>query len=300
MDKLIGAGLALALLAGCASAAPLGNTACAPEGRTGTALTDWRAAGFVTDDADTAAWDLAACLASPDPGLRDGIGYEGLTALLRRGDVSDAVRLRLSARLGSQLSVADAAGVTAPFSALALSEVARTDRVDPFLTDAARADLVEAAAAYLESVSDYRGFDDSEGWRHGVAHGADLAMQLALNPAVDAAGLRRLRAAVGAQIVPAGGHAYVFGEPGRLARVILAIGQRNVFSADDWAGWFAGLADPAPLATWGEAYGSEVTLARVHNLRAFAEAAYIRASLSDAPGVAPISDGALSVLMALY
>ena len=188
MDKLIGAGFALALLAGCASAAPLGNTACAPEGRTGTALTDWRAAGFVTDDADTAAWDLAACLASPDPDLRDGIGYEGLTALLRRGDVSDAVRLRLSARLGSQLSAADAAGVTAPFSALALSEVARTDRVDPFLTDAARADLVEAAAAYLESVSDYRGFDDSEGWRHGVAHGADLAMQLALNPAVDAAG----------------------------------------------------------------------------------------------------------------
>ena len=37
------------------------------------------------------------------------------------------------------------------------------------------------------SVRDYRGFDAKQGWRHGVAHGADLLLQLSRNRhAVDA------------------------------------------------------------------------------------------------------------------
>jgi hypothetical protein len=51
-------------------------------------------------------------------------------------------------------------------------------------------------------VRDYRGFDTAEGWRHGVAHGADLALQLVLNPAVDKPQIERLLAAVGRQVAP--------------------------------------------------------------------------------------------------
>jgi len=42
--------------------------------------------------------------------------------------------------------------------------------------------LLNAAANYLVALRDYRGFDDGVGWRHGVAHAADLLAQLALSP----------------------------------------------------------------------------------------------------------------------
>jgi hypothetical protein len=49
-------------------------------------------------------------------------------------------------------------------------------------------------------VSDYRGFDDKEGWRHGVAHGSDWLMQLALNPALDRGQLDQMLAAIATQV----------------------------------------------------------------------------------------------------
>ena len=50
------------------------------------------------------------------------------------------------------------------------------------MTDEQLQQAVDAAARYLQSVRDYRGFDEREGWRHGVAHGSDLIWQLAVNP----------------------------------------------------------------------------------------------------------------------
>lgn len=42
-----------------------------------------------------------------------------------------------------------------------------------------REDMVRAAALFLAKVTDYRAFSDTEGFRHAVAHGADLVLQLA-------------------------------------------------------------------------------------------------------------------------
>ena len=103
---------------------------------------------------------------------------------------------------------ADRDGFRQPFAALVLAEVARTDRIESWLTPAQRVALVDSAARYVTSVRDYRGFDPKEGWRHGVAHGADLLLQLALNPAVDRAGLDRLLGAVAAQVAPRGALIY--------------------------------------------------------------------------------------------
>lgn len=80
---------------------------------------------------------------------------------------------------------------------------------------------------------DYRGFDDRQGWRHGVAHGADLLMQLSLNPAFGKPELTRIRDAVAAQVMPAG-HAYVFGEGERMAAPIVYIARRGVFTEAEW------------------------------------------------------------------
>src|SRR5258705_220852 len=79
----------------------------------------------------------------------------------------------------------------------------------------------------LLGVTDRRGFDATQGWRHGVAHGADLLLQLGLNPALSAAQLDAIVQAIASQVAPAGEHFYVYGEPERLARPIAYIAKRT-------------------------------------------------------------------------
>lgn len=292
---------ALSFVTACTHAAPLdaAESACTYGQQDRASLEAWRSAQFESETPDETARALAACLGEPDPFLRDQIGYEGLTSLLRSGNVSPETRRALIVELSENLQAKHEGGFLAPFSALGLSELARTDRIEPFLTGDERATLTETAASYLEGVSDYRGFSDNDGWRHGVAHGADFAMQLTLNPNVDTPAFLRLREAVTAQIAPSNGHAYIFGEPERLARPILFMASRDEITADNWALWFESLTDPAPLETWNEAFKSESALARLHNLKGFAQVLYINASLSENPNMAPVADGAMTLLRAL-
>ncbi|MEO1243376.1 MAG: DUF2785 domain-containing protein [Pseudomonadota bacterium] len=247
------------------------------------------------------AFALLECLASPDPELRDKIAYEAYVALMR-GENLDAEVVR---RLGGELIVilqkeeSDPNGFEKPFAALVLAEVARTDRVGDTLNDEGRQALVDAAAAYLTFVTDYRGFDDTEGWRHGVAHTADLAMQLAFNTKTSAAQLQNLRDAVMVQIIPDTTHFYIYGEPARLARPILVMAMNEAFTEEEWAAWFAALADPAPLENWGEAYESKRGLARLHNLKAFGQAVYVNADASENEKLKVLVAPALELLRAL-
>ena len=84
--------------------------------------------------------------------------------------------------------------------------MARTDRIKPYLSEAERAELIQAGTAYLSAVRDYRGYDDKEGWRHGVAHAADLMMQLSLNPTLGKKDRQLILSAVAAQLSAAGAH----------------------------------------------------------------------------------------------
>ena len=160
---------------------------------------------------------------------------------------------------------ADADGFRRPFAALALSEVARVDRLQPFLSREQRADLVRAATTYLASVRDYRGFDAREGWRHGVAHGADLLLQLSLNPAVDRGQLDAILAAVASQAMPPGAHFYVYGEGDRLMAPVFYIGRRGILGVDDWNAWFLALTARRSLP----AVATQASLADRHNLASF-------------------------------
>ena len=262
-------------------------------------LTAWRENGFEDHHTDQGARDFASCLGHPDPVLCDQIGYEGLTAALRASSVSEATRRDLIATLSGNLETDDADGFLAPFSALGLSELVRTDRVEPFLTPEERVEISATAAAYLASVVDYRAFSGQEGWRHGVAHGADIAMQLALNSSVETASLQTLRAAITKQITARAGYAFTHNEPERLARPVLFMAMRETIAAEDWTAWFEMLGDPAPMPDWNAAFQSESDLARLHNLKSFARVLYINASLSENEALKPISEGALGLLKTL-
>ena len=250
---------------------------CAPEGWTADELAALREGGFKLDDAprrDALALALADCLGEPDPVVRDLTAFEGLSAWMRAKALAPETLEALRAKLQPLLTAPgeDADGFRRPFAALVMSEVARTDSVEPWMTPEQRAALVADAAAYLSGVRDYRGFKDGEGWRHGVAHGADLALQLVVNPNVDKAQVDALLAAVRSQVVAADGHAYIHGEPGRLARVVFNAANRNLHDAAFWQAWLKDVAAPGPLGDWFKAFSSEAGLARVHDTRDFLQA----------------------------
>ncbi len=255
--------------------AGLPTPGCAP---TSEARTAWLALAErefeIGDDADRQqrALALVDCLGDRDPQLRDGVAFTGLSTWLRAGAIDEATRLALAERLLPLVAAPeDAAGFRRSFAALALSEVARADRIAPALPADLRQRVVEAAAQFLSSTRDHRGFDPVDGWRHAVAHGADLVLQLGLHPAATAGELRQLFDALASQVAPVG-VAYQHGEPDRLARAVFFLHARGLLDDAFWDGWFARLGDPAPLAGWGAAYESADGLARRHDLLAFLHA----------------------------
>jgi hypothetical protein len=273
---------------------------CTPDGWNREAIEALKKNGFeVADPAarERLAMALVDCLASPEPALRDGIAYEGLQHWLRAKAFPPETLRALRTRLLAVLDAPDPQGVARPFAALVLSEVARTDRVEPWMRDDERAAMVERAALFLESVDDYRGYEAGVGWRHGVAHGADWAMQLALNPASTPAQLERMLHAIAAQAVPAAAHAYAFGEPERLARPLLFIAKRGLHSEAQWTAWFAALSSRLgdPALAWKDA----TWLARRHDVAAFLNVLYVETDLSEDPGIARMKPGVLAALKAL-
>lgn len=264
VDSRLSAASVLLCFAGFVSAA------CPPAGMTRASLealkaTDWT----IADDArrQALALELLDCLGAPDPALRDDLAFEAISHWARAKQLTVPTLHSMRGALVSQLApgASDDAGFRRPFSALTLAEVARADRVQPFLSPAERHDLVGVAANYLASVRDYRGFDAADGWRHGVAHGADLLLQLGLDPAVDAADLRRILAAIATQVMPPGAHFYIYGEGDRLMTPVFYIGRRDVLSTEQWSAWFAALAAQRVKAD----PPTQASLAARHNLGQF-------------------------------
>ena len=165
---------------------------------------------------------------------------------------------------------------------MTLSELARADRIDRFLSREERDRLLTSAIDYFVSIRDYRGFDERGGWRHGVAHGADLLVQLALNPVFGRTELDRILAALESQVAPPS-HFYIYGESDRLANVALAVSQRGIYGQSEWAQWLKRVSMPAPFPDWGAAYSSQRGLARVHDVTAFISRVFIVSHLSTDP-----------------
>jgi len=294
--RLFAAGLLIAALAAPVSARQAAD-GCPPAGWTAASLATLKSNKFAIEDPAvrrSLALAVTACLGDPNPALRDGIAFEALTTWMRAGLLEPATISELRGRLLTMMGTRDAAGFRAPFAALVLAEVARTDRIKPWMTPQERDALVEAAATYLTGVQDYRAFSDKEGFRHGVAHGADVVLQLVLNPAMTKPHLDRLLGAVASQVAPRT-VSYHAAEPDRLARPVLFLAQRGLHTDEEWRAWFAQLLSPAPMATWDQAFASEAGLAKRHNTRAFLLSLFASISSSENAGVrqllAPVREG---------
>lgn len=277
--KVLGLLVSLFVLTACATASTAHAQSCLPAaGYDRPALDALKAAQWqLADDAERShlALALTGCVADPDPAVRDGIAFEAYAHWLRGRQLTRETMLALADDLQARLAAPEGAGFERPFAALVLSEVARADRVEPYLSADRRASLLAASLAYFSNVRDYRGFDEREGWRHGVAHGSDVLMQLALNAALGKSELERIRDAIATQVAP-NGHFYIYGESERLARPIIFMSQRGLISEAEWTQWFAQFI-PAEDANL---FGSQAGLAQRHNVGAFLNAIYVNARAS--------------------
>ncbi len=240
---------------------------------------------------------LLPCLGDPDPLLRDDVAFSAYSTWMR-GKLLPVAELRLLRdALYPMLDGEDAQGFRKPFVALTLAEVARTDRIEAWMSDGERDAMVRRAASYLESVRDYRGFDARDGWRHGVAHGSDWLMQLALNPKLMRAQLDAVLAAVTTQVMPASGHAYVFGEAERLAQPVLYVARRGLLTEAEWSAWIGALV--AKLGGGPQAYRDATWLARRHDLYAFLRELYLNADLTEDAQIRALQPAVLAALKQL-
>lgn len=292
--------LFVVLLLGAASV----QASCPPASHGSRQLAALKAAEFALADAaerQSLALALLPCLAHADPTLRDGIAFEALSHWLRADALDQATRAQLLQQLLVMVEpeAGEGDGFVKPFAVLVLSEVARTDRVAAWMSDEQRAALVDAAVVYLEGVHDYRGFETGEGWRHGVAHGSDLALQLVLNEAVGKAQIDNLLHSIDRQIAPAGEHAYIHGESERLARPVLYAALRELHSDEEWAQWFKALHSPAPLSAWQDSFASRAGLALRHNRLAFLQAVYVNSRDSSNPALSRLAPMALAAIKAM-
>ena len=188
--------------------------------------------------------EIGPLLASPDPTLRDGVGYGAAAEWIVRKKLVEPGDLRkLLAQWTKNLE--DGVGQTGndrvllrSFSALDLSLLAQRDLDTPYLEPAELTALLNAGLGYLAAERDLRGHDAGKGWIHATAHTADLLKALARNPNLPRADAARLLPGIGAKLRETG-EVFAWGEDERLASAVLSVVRRKDF-------------DPAWLDAWHE------------------------------------------------
>lgn len=273
----------LLILLGGLAAHVVASAACPPVGTSRAQLVALSSAGYeVPDNAkrQALALGLVDCLGNRDPVLRDEIAFGALETWIRSQKLEQMTLRSLRTTQLASLKHPDALGLAQPFAAIVLGEVAHADRVEPFMNAAERSELVQAGAAYLSNVRDYRGYDQKEGWRHAVAHASDMLTELALNPALSKKDQQLILSAVATQLSAASAqtpvHFFLYSEGERLAAPVLSVAGNVDFSAAEWDAWFSSLAiTPAERDAMLPQF-----IAHRHNLRSFLMTLYLSASES--------------------
>jgi hypothetical protein len=199
------------------------------------------------ESAGALALEAAGLLSSPDPALRDGVGFEALARWVWRDGLVPAadletLRLRLQGNLEAGLG--ESAGDRAygrSFSALGLSILAAADLRKPWMTPEAFDGLLGAATRYLGAEKDVRGFVPGGGWVHATAHTADVLKFLARSPRLTPAGQARIVTAVASRLGTAG-VVFAWGEDERLAQALLSLARRKDFDPKPFEAWLTALA----------------------------------------------------------
>jgi hypothetical protein len=190
---------------------------------------------------------LLDLLGSPDPFLRDDVGY----GVLVRWVVHDqligpedlrrcAERLLPDLRHGLDGDEGDELAVLRrSFSALALAIIAFRDVEEQFLEPTEVRQMFEGGVAYLLDETDRRGWVPDMGWVHATAHAADLLKFLVRNPVTDRDDHRRVLVAL-QTLLTRPGPVFVDDEEDRLVLVVVDVLGRETIGDAELVEWIDG------------------------------------------------------------
>lgn len=160
---------------------------------------------------------LTTMLADPDAAVRDGTAYPILATWILRGHLDDQLA-SLGETMVATLRHRDTQART--FAALILATVVRRDAVAARLDAEVVRRWRESFAAWWVGEQDIRGYDDTLGWLHAVAHGADVVRAFATTPQSDAEDLGALLDAVTRRLLAPNPYRFTQFEAERLAYAI--------------------------------------------------------------------------------
>lgn len=230
-----------------------------------------------TVDANDYAISLSSCLASPNPELRDRVGYEVLTYWLRKDKLDISIINELTQNLLSGLTkgVGTTDGEHAferAFSALILSEIIRDDGRHLRWTTEKLNEVVIKSRKMFEAERDYRGLDNKYGWIHTIAHGSDLLWRLSLHPKITDQQQTEILTSLITQIARPNAPAYIFNEADRLSRVVIAIISSEKLDTEIIIKWVSKIGLSTPMSNWNSAFATAEGMARLHNTKQFLRA----------------------------
>jgi hypothetical protein len=207
-------------------------------------MTDWpaiRADDFAFPDGGSVT-DLVAelvdMLASPDPEVRDELGFSALATWIDEDVLPDADLLPLGDAMAARFG--DGRVQARTFAPLVLDVIVSRRGV-------CAADWVDAFEHWYATETDLRGHDPQLGWLHAVAHGADLLGDLGLR--ADVSPRRMLDLAATRMLAPTD-HVWQAQEDDRLAHAVAKVLTRPDLAEQDALAWLepvaALLADGEP------------------------------------------------------
>lgn len=141
-------------------------------------------------------WDMDALLkemvhhiGSIDGDLRDTLIYTSLYRLMEGNHLSPEQMFFLFDSCIDESHLFHGIGkkeddsvFTRSFSSLVMALLLDKDRVKPFLPNEKVREAIEACFQYLEAEVDTRGYVESKGWAHSIAHGADYLTEVIKHP----------------------------------------------------------------------------------------------------------------------
>lgn len=224
------------------------------------------------------------CLRSPDPEVRDGIGYAVLARWLVTAPALDAaaaasLREALLPRLAPVPPGESDAVLGRSFAALALSLVAARELRAREWT----ADLLErqvaAAARYANAETDLRGYLPDRGWAHAAAHTADWIKMLGRHPLLSEAQAERLAMALAELVVRRHGYALAHGEEDRVVAGLRSLIDRGALPPAALDRLLARVLEPI-RAGWPEPF-DPVSFAAQRNARVVLYALFTSLAMAD-------------------
>ena len=218
------------------------------------------------------ALQLLSCLGSPNPELRDRIGFEVFTYWLRNEQLStETIRDLLNALTENLQQSAQAESLRRSFSALILSEILRADNLSQFMNKEERTALLAITVITLSAETDYRGLVENIGWVHPIAHMADMLWRFTLHSAFDEEQARLVLEAVLSKARTSAA-SYAFNEGDRLARSVAVLIARETLPSSEIINWLDHFNSPTGSDSWFDSFASVEGMRELHNSKLFIRA----------------------------